>query len=45
MAGGGGVLWCGRRGGENIIGPVKHDEEVYATKEVTCVGQVRGVRV
>ena len=30
--------------GDNIIGPVKHDEEVFATKEVTCVGQVRGFR-
>jgi xanthine dehydrogenase/oxidase len=28
--------------GDNMIGPVKHDEEVFATKEVTCVGQVRG---
>lgn len=28
--------------GDNWIGPVKHDEEVFATKEVTCVGQVTG---
>lgn len=24
-----------------MIGPIMHDEEVFATKEVTCVGQVR----
>jgi xanthine dehydrogenase molybdopterin-binding subunit B len=28
--------------GDNMIGPIMHDEEVFATKEVTCVGQVRG---
>jgi hypothetical protein len=27
--------------GDNMIGPIMHDEEVFATKEVTCVGQVR----
>ena len=26
--------------GSNIIGPTKLDEEVFATSEVTCVGQV-----
>lgn len=26
--------------GDNMIGPIMHDEEVFATKEVTCVGQV-----
>lgn len=33
--------------GSNMIGPVWTDEEVFATTEVTCVGQVRvraGVR-
>jgi xanthine dehydrogenase/oxidase len=28
--------------GDNMIGPIMHDEEVFATNEVTCVGQVRG---
>lgn len=28
--------------GDNIIGPVKHDEEVFAVETVTCVGQVGG---
>lgn len=26
--------------GDNHIGPIMHDEEVFATTEVTCVGQV-----
>jgi xanthine dehydrogenase/oxidase len=28
--------------GDNIIGPVKHDEEVFATEVATCVGAVSG---
>ena len=28
--------------GDNMIGPIMHDEEVFATQEVTCVGQVGG---
>eukprot|EP00850_Spirogloea_muscicola_P006424 SM000030S11433 [mRNA] locus=s30:612063:618646:- [translate_table: standard] len=31
--------------GGNDIGPVVHDEEVFATSKVTCVGQVIGVVV
>eukprot|EP00878_Enallax_costatus_P021296 GHUV01022542.1.p1 GENE.GHUV01022542.1~~GHUV01022542.1.p1 ORF type:complete len:619 (+),score=146.78 GHUV01022542.1:134-1858(+) len=31
--------------GDNHIGPIMHDEEVFATTEVTCVGQVIGVIV
>jgi hypothetical protein len=27
--------------GDNMIGPIMHDEEVFATDKVTCVGQVR----
>ena len=27
--------------GSNMIGPVLHDEELFATRRVTCVGQVR----
>ena len=27
--------------GDNMIGPIMHDEEVFATDTVTCVGQVR----
>jgi xanthine dehydrogenase/oxidase len=27
--------------GDNKIGPIMHDEEVFATEVVTCVGQVR----
>jgi xanthine dehydrogenase/oxidase len=27
--------------GDNMIGPITHDEEVFATDKVTCVGQVR----
>ena len=26
--------------GTNLIGPIVHDEECFAEKEVTCVGQV-----
>lgn len=29
--------------GDNHIGPIMHDEEVFATETVTCVGQVRNV--
>uniref|UniRef100_A0A383W3H7 xanthine dehydrogenase n=1 Tax=Tetradesmus obliquus TaxID=3088 RepID=A0A383W3H7_TETOB len=31
--------------GDNMIGPIMHDEEVFATDTVTCVGQVIGVVV
>jgi xanthine dehydrogenase/oxidase len=31
--------------GANDIGAIRHDEEVFATEEVTCVGQVIGVVV
>ena len=31
--------------GDNRIGPVLHDEECFAEKEVTCVGQIIGVVV
>eukprot|EP00879_Flechtneria_rotunda_P002218 GHRR01002404.1.p1 GENE.GHRR01002404.1~~GHRR01002404.1.p1 ORF type:complete len:899 (+),score=349.77 GHRR01002404.1:1548-4244(+) len=31
--------------GDNMIGPIMHDEEVFATQEVTCVGQIIGVVV
>lgn len=31
--------------GDNLIGPVKHDEEVFAVDKVTCVGQIIGVVV
>ena len=31
--------------GTNIIGPIAHDEEVFATEYVTCVGTVIGVVV
>jgi len=27
--------------GSNMIGPVLHDEELFATRRVTCVGQAR----
>ena len=27
--------------GENSMGPIVHDEEVFASAKVTCVGQVR----
>lgn len=27
--------------GSNMIGPVLHDEELFATRHVTCVGQAR----
>lgn len=27
--------------GQNTIGPVIYDEELFATRNVTCVGQVR----
>ena len=27
--------------GSNAIGPVLHDEELFATRRVTCVGQAR----
>jgi xanthine dehydrogenase/oxidase len=26
--------------GDNMIGPIMHDEEVFATDKVMCVGQV-----
>lgn len=28
--------------GRNDIGPVLHDEEAFATKTVTCIGQIIG---
>lgn len=31
--------------GSNTIGPIAHDEEIFATEYVTCVGQVIGVVV
>ncbi|KAJ6385242.1 hypothetical protein OIU77_028431 [Salix suchowensis] len=31
--------------GDNHIGPITHDEELFATQYVTCVGQVIGVVV
>ena len=31
--------------GRNDIGPVLHDEEVFATSTVTCIGQIIGVVV
>ncbi len=31
--------------GDNHIGAIAHDEEVFATKEVFCVGQVIGIIV
>ena len=33
------------KNGTNIIGPIAHDEEIFATEYVTCVGQVIGVVV
>ena len=33
------------KNGSNIIGPIAHDEEIFATEYVTCVGQVIGVVV
>ena len=26
--------------GDNMMGPIVHDEEVFASSKVTCVGQV-----
>lgn len=31
--------------GDNKIGPVLHDEDVFASGEVHCVGQIVGVVV
>lgn len=31
--------------GRNDIGPILHDEEAFATRTVTCVGQIIGVVV
>jgi hypothetical protein len=28
---------------DNMIGPIMHDEEVFATDKFTCVGQVRAI--
>jgi len=33
------------KNGTNSIGPIAHDEEIFATEYVTCVGQVIGVVV
>ncbi len=37
-----GFFGAGDVPGSNMIGPVLHDEELFATRQVTCVGQARG---
>lgn len=36
-----GFFGAGDVPGSNKIGPVLHDEELFATRHVTCVGQAR----
>ena len=36
-----GFFGAGDVPGSNMIGPVLHDEELFATRQVTCVGQAR----
>ena len=31
--------------GRNDIGPILHDEEVFTTRTVTCIGQIIGIVV
>ncbi|EPS65688.1 hypothetical protein M569_09089, partial [Genlisea aurea] len=40
-----GIFYANDVPGDNLVGPVVHDEELFAKEFVTCVGQVIGVVV